>query len=65
MSGRCIFFHDVVLRGDLAKVSFGKYMVVHERVFLKPSFQYGYTKESPAKKVIKFLPLVISDYVEI
>ncbi|CAD8123051.1 unnamed protein product [Paramecium sonneborni] len=65
VSGRCIFFHDVILRGDLAKVSIGKYLVVHEKVTLKPSYTYGYTKESPTKKVIKFLPLMISDYVEI
>lgn len=65
VSGRCIFFHDVILRGDLAKVSFGKYLVVHEKVVLKPSYTYGYTKETPTKRVIKFLPLTISDYVEI
>lgn len=59
------FINEVILSGDLAKISIGKYLVVHEKVTLNPSYTYGYTKESPTKKIIKFHPLMISDYVEI
>lgn len=63
--GRCIIMKDIVIRGDLCKIQIGRYTVIHENVILKPSYQYNYTSTSPKKKIIKFLPISIGDYVSI
>ena len=39
LQGRVIMKQGLIIRGDIAKVSMGKYVMLHENVTLKPSYK--------------------------
>jgi|JI6StandDraft_1071083.scaffolds.fasta_scaffold07108_6 dynactin-5 len=56
ISGKTILQEKLIIRGDLAQISLGKYVTLLEGVILKPSYKKHNGK-------IKFIPMEIGDYV--
>lgn len=47
-----------MMRGDLAKINFGKHVVIQDSVILRPAYTYAVPKDSTNnKKIIKFSPI--------
>lgn len=57
LQGKVIMKSGLIIRGDLSKVSMGKYVALMENVTLKPSYK--------RVKQLKFVPITIGDYVMI
>ena len=58
LSGKCIIFPGVIIRGELAPVKIGKNSIIREDVVLRPS----YKRE---KGHLKYITMHIGDYVYI
>jgi dynactin-5 len=58
LQGKVIMKSGLIIRGDLAKVTMGKYVTLMENVTLKPSYKR-------AKQKLAFIPITIGDYVTI
>lgn len=56
ISGKTILQEKLIIRGDLASITLGKYVTLLEGVILKPSYKKHNGK-------IKFVPMEIGDYV--
>ena len=58
LSGKCIIFPGVIIRGELAPVKIGKNSIIREDVVLRPSYKR-------AKGHLKYITMHIGDYVYI
>jgi len=59
LSGKSIIQDLCIVRGDLADIKIGKYVILGEGTILKP------THKKKTKGALKFVPLAIGDYVSI
>jgi len=41
LSGKSIFHNACIIRGDLARISLGKYVIMKEGCIVKPSYEKG------------------------